>query len=329
VVLCILAVLVGLLLPAVQKARGAAARVQCGNNLKQLGLAAHHYDCTFGRLPAGADRQMVGCLVYLLPYIEQGDLRGNFSFDPGYSQYFRNPYNRPASTGTDTIPRPPLRYGCEGTVKTLLCPSAPDPADTVTALLSVDYGFPGQDYSAGPPPAPYGFVWSSAPGRLVVGRSNYLGVAGYYSVGDDSGYCAPPTNTVNQNCRWLIGLLHYKSRTSVARVPDGAGNTLLFGEYAGGTIKWNGSGGIPTGVSTASWSTGFLYSGFDVPTTNDYADDDPAHTPTEWRFNSRHSGVVNFCFADGSVRALGTSIDFTTWVLLSAYADGCVIALDY
>jgi prepilin-type N-terminal cleavage/methylation domain-containing protein/prepilin-type processing-associated H-X9-DG protein len=328
VVLCILAVLIGLLLSGVQKVRGAAARSQCGNNLRQLGIAAHNYDSTFGRLPAGADRQMVGCLVYLLPYLEQDALWRNFSFSPAYSQYFRNPYDRPPSTGTDTIPRPPARYGCEGTVKTLLCPSAPDPAGTVTALMSVDYGFPGQDYSAGPPAAPYGFVWSAAPGRLVMGRSNYLGMAGFYSVGDDSGYCGPLTRTVNQNCLQLIGLLYYNSRTSLARVPDGTSNTLLFGEYAGGTIKWNGSGGIPTGVSTASWSTGLLYSGFDVPTTKDYADDDPVHTPTVWRYNSRHAGVVNFCFADGSVHALSTTIDFTTWVLLSAYADGCVIALD-
>src|SRR5213592_1350913 len=81
VVIAIIAVLIGLLLPAVQKVREAAARLACANNLKQLGLAANNYDVAFRRLPAGADGQDVGCLVYLLPYLEQDAHFKNFSFD--------------------------------------------------------------------------------------------------------------------------------------------------------------------------------------------------------------------------------------------------------
>ena len=81
VVVAIIAILIGLLLPAVQKVRAAAARMQCRNNLKQLALAAHSREAAHGRLPAGADAQMVGPLVYLLPHLEQEAYFRGFSFD--------------------------------------------------------------------------------------------------------------------------------------------------------------------------------------------------------------------------------------------------------
>src|SRR5437899_10038416 len=74
VVIAIIGVLVGLLLPAVQKVRAAAARIQCTNNLKQLGLALANYESTRKKFPAGGDAKGFSVHCYLLPYIEQETL---------------------------------------------------------------------------------------------------------------------------------------------------------------------------------------------------------------------------------------------------------------
>src|SRR5271163_3968519 len=71
VVIAIIAILIGLLLPAVQKVREAAARARCGNNLKQIVLAAHNYEAAIGTLPPGCDQYYDSALVRLLPYMDQ------------------------------------------------------------------------------------------------------------------------------------------------------------------------------------------------------------------------------------------------------------------
>src|SRR6266851_10113304 len=74
IVLALLAILVGLLLPAVQKVRMAAARIQSQNNLKQIGLALHNYYDVNGKMPPGIDNNNFSVATHLLPYIEQDNL---------------------------------------------------------------------------------------------------------------------------------------------------------------------------------------------------------------------------------------------------------------
>ena len=88
VVIAIIAILVGLLLPAVQKVRESAARAKCQNNLKQIGLAVHNYIGVYQTLPPGVDTKKYSALVYLLPYMEQDNVYKAINFalqaqDPG------------------------------------------------------------------------------------------------------------------------------------------------------------------------------------------------------------------------------------------------------
>ena len=91
IVIAIIAVLLGLVLPAVQKVREAAARARCQNNLKQLGLALHHYLDVNGTLPPNGLYPPAGpacgwsALARLLPYVEQGDLYRQIDFARPYA----------------------------------------------------------------------------------------------------------------------------------------------------------------------------------------------------------------------------------------------------
>jgi len=345
VVIAIIAILIGLLLPAVQKVREAAARMQCTNNLHQIAIAAHNYASAFKNFPPGMDVQQVGSLVYLLPYFEQDNAYKNYSFRPSlYGYYYQDPLNRPPSTSTDVIPPRPdggALYGCQPSMPILICPSsgADDTSNTTTALLDVIYlnandeNLQFTNYNPFPiigntasPTLGIGHTFSSAPGRLIVGRSNYLGVAGECRVNQ-------PVAAGSFNYGPYKGLLYYKSKTGPGKVPDGTSNTLFFGEYAGGFINWNGSGGIPNGWATGHWSAGFNYVCFGLcpqpSTANGNCDNVNSGGLSFGTFGSKHTGgIINFAFGDGSVRSVTASTSFGVLIAMGGYADGVVVQFD-
>jgi prepilin-type N-terminal cleavage/methylation domain-containing protein/prepilin-type processing-associated H-X9-DG protein len=306
VVIAIIAVLIGLLLPAVQKVREAAARIKCANNLKQLALAVHLHEDALGTLPRSGDPRNTrfgnagpGCcgsaearwswIARSLPFFEQGPLYQLGRLD-------RNPALDATAETLQVIGTP---------LAVLACPSDPgSDAGTRTDTATLE--------------------------KMRIGLTNYKGVSGAtWCYGTFRHNCPKPPASVDYE-QDFIGVdvsdgLFTRSdarRRPILRLPDirdGTSNTLLIGEdlpqfnkhcawpYANGAV---GTVAIPMNTG----NTG------------------PKYEPSDWlhvfSFRSRHSGGVQFAFADGSVRFVPQSIDLATYRALGTYAGGEVTRLD-
>jgi prepilin-type N-terminal cleavage/methylation domain-containing protein/prepilin-type processing-associated H-X9-DG protein len=272
VVIAIIAVLVGLLLPAVQKTREAANRISCANNLKQLGIAANAYESSNQVLPPGAmgpasntgftfSDPDVGALVFLLSYMEQDNIASQIA-----------PLLDPSSFGTQWYNIPAAFTMAQSRIKSFLCPSDDPNANLSAGAMILLYPDPSLTLYGGYYPSPTGATF---------GRTNYLPVAGTFGAVPDPFWG-----------KWS-GLMYNRSKNSLARCQDGTSNTFLFGESLCGTN--NG----PRDFACA-WIGGCAgVTAWGLPTSRN----------AQWyQFSSQHSnGNVNFCFGDGSVRTVRPS----------------------
>jgi prepilin-type N-terminal cleavage/methylation domain-containing protein/prepilin-type processing-associated H-X9-DG protein len=301
VVIGILAALMALILPAVQKVREAANRMTCANNLRQLGIAAHHFHSDRGRLPPGYigpdpersddwpanaySGQWIGHLPMLLPYLDQDSLFREI--DVNFDLHVVTPlpwFWKPGPVSHDKN----YRAG-QSRIRVFLCPSAPNyevkpfPGPRMGGTFIGWHVFNSRNFMVeGHPVRVYSVCWKDDYVRShsyrFLARTNYLGVAG----------CGAGSDAFFDRYR---GLYTNRSEVSLTQVSilDGTSNTLLYGEMAASRwyqqplesvdMSWMGCGALGT------------YTGLQR-----------AFQARTMMFSSWHSAGVQFCFADGSVR---------------------------
>jgi prepilin-type N-terminal cleavage/methylation domain-containing protein/prepilin-type processing-associated H-X9-DG protein len=277
VVIAIIAVLIALLLPAVQAAREAARRMQCTNNLKQLGIAVHNYIDSNDCLPSGHFGSKspwspgpiinsLGAFVSLTQYLEQSALYNAMNFN-------LNMFDIPNTTVVGTG------------LSTLWCPSDPG-VNTPTSIA----------YTLGPAPA------------SNVYYSSYAGNAGTWFNTWTASLFSPPTGNQQMN-----GVLYAYSSTRLASITDGTSNTIMFGEHTRGIenasdavdFHWWPSGYYGDTIFTTFWPIN--------PTKKlPYTCQGVVFGPAVEGASSMHPGGANFCFMDGSVRFIKESISCWT-----------------
>jgi prepilin-type N-terminal cleavage/methylation domain-containing protein/prepilin-type processing-associated H-X9-DG protein len=334
VVIAIIAVLIGLLLPAVQKVREAAARMTCANNMKQITLAAHNYESTYSQFPDGIGPQMEGPLVKLLPFVEQNNVYVNWSFRPWvspgapstYSFYFRDPINQPqAAPVTPSTFNSSGLYPVQAQIKTFVCPSDPnaDPGTQIGGIRIFTGPVAGNDYPTVVNTAE-GVTLNPSTGYFLVGdigkiygRTNYIPMAGYDSASTAGAY---------------LGIFAYKAKTKIPAISDGTSNTLAFMETAGGYVNFGGTTGAGWGGTT--YTCGAVYANYGLcpgdSTSNVNCNKTAQGRNLGWGIpGSNHpGGRMNAAFADGSIRSFNGALNFTVFVYMTGKSDGQIVTFD-
>ena len=327
VVIAIIGILVGLLLPAVQAAREAARRMQCQNNLKQMGLALLNYESTYKRFPLAAmthperncsagpdcgsspyDDDGFGWQAAILPFIEQTNLYNQL-------QGIVLPDGTPLPYGTygaleiyaDAAGRGNPIPGGQTEISAYLCPSSAMPT------VSPD-------------------AWS-IPGAPMAGVNRRDQAVGYGTTS---------YKTAGGSCFGDFGLMHKHNESPeggrrIASVTDGTSNTIAVAESSyvtggGLSARWGGS---TTGERIEDWPIWLGAPGTDESIRTNGRTSAPINAQTsparmidaisnDSAF-SYHIGGAQFCYVDGSVHFLSENLDINTYCNLHDIRDGNVL----
>jgi prepilin-type N-terminal cleavage/methylation domain-containing protein/prepilin-type processing-associated H-X9-DG protein len=320
VVIAIIALLVGMLLPAVQKVRESAARVKCANNLKQVGLAFHTFGDTYGTWPTSGGRnyftgrtfnggtladartrdphQEWGWAFQILPYIEQGPL-----------------YDLP-----------------EGTAQDLIVAATPVPVYQCPSRRT------GKTYTA----SPYaGLVADQPVGALDYAANGGTGLAcnrpgggcedgTYDPANEDTFYGSegikPDTGIVDKGRDPYAADWDRPRVVHVSAVTDGTSNTIAVAEKLMSSTAYQGGGP----GDSEGWAGGESADNVRFGLYRPRPDEPGPDVGSEWgdgRFGSAHPGGINAAFCDGSVRTIRFSVDRFVFERACSRADGEVLNL--
>jgi prepilin-type N-terminal cleavage/methylation domain-containing protein/prepilin-type processing-associated H-X9-DG protein len=311
VVIAIIAILIGLLLPAVQKVREAAARMSCSNNLKQLGLALHSYNDSVGKLPVGMhddDAESWCWRVHILPHIEQGNIYNLYissgMWVPPNGGGGPNGGNVDNAFGSRPIANNSWANNAgRQPIKTYICPS-----DILPVTSSRN-----------------------------VAKANYCGNAGTLSGTNNNWASCASIKGNTQN-----GVLLYANDnsntwvTSVQEVTsgDGLSNTVFVGEV---TVSQSVTTSNTSGANFPAW-TGrndvSSCSGFNNQPALKLMGPNfplnmwrtaPTNNHSNASFGSQHSNGANFLFGDGSVKFINQSISSTAYEYIGTRNRGEVV----
>ena len=320
VVIAIIGILIGMLLPAVQSVREAARRTQCSNNIRQIGLAAHNYEATHGKLPPGPlgrtdevqvaplwTYQSTSTLAWLLPFMEHGNIHSQIdmiAFDINRTDV-RPDYNTREEwwNGNDTGDG--MFFGLSNPFDAVRCPS---------------------DAGAEPNKAVYDYHvigCSQIQFPQLIQSTEDLAITNYVvcdgSIGGDH-ECGP--NSIHTGFQ---GIFRNRESVSIDKIFDGSSNVVMFGESLGfiDDLPGNGFQNIRHSLVTggaAIMRPDLFGQGLELFSRPDFGQ--------EIQFGSAHPGVVNFVFGDGSASPIASTVDEVVLMRVGARQDGNAINRD-
>jgi prepilin-type N-terminal cleavage/methylation domain-containing protein/prepilin-type processing-associated H-X9-DG protein len=295
VVIAIIAILIGMLLPAVQKVREAASRSQCQNNLKQIGLACVNYENTYGSYPPGDWRpsdvspQDASFFVFILPYLEEGAIAAIYNTSL--------PYYDPANAKAVTTQ-----------LNVALCPTAPEsPAGFATASNGLLYA--NGDYVAIE--------------NVTKSNPNINAVYSFYT-----------NSKTNRNGIMVKFSKTTNARVRVTDVTDGTSNTMMIAEDAGRTQTWYATVPTPSDPCCSlgpMWSQPDPGASIDGASPDGKTADGPCgvNCTNASEIYGFHPGGANVVMGDGSVHFLASSTGIAIIAAMTTRAANDVFEAPY